>query len=153
LSYEGRKEKKMKRTIILAAVCLLVAGTGYFAIAAEQEKPAKEKAATSGKQVTMTGNISCTFCKLAHPDMTCKPECCTACVKAGDPPMLTDAEGNMFLLVNGEQGVALMNPERIKMLGGQVTVKGMLVKGKGIQAIYVDSMEKVEAKPAPVKEK
>ena len=41
-----------------------------------------------------------------------------------------------------------MNPERIKMMGGQVTVKGMLVKGKGIQAIYVDSMEKVEAKPA-----
>ena len=41
-----------------------------------------------------------------------------------------------------------MNPERMKMLGGQVTVKGMLVKGKGIQAIYVDSMEKVEAKAA-----
>ena len=136
----------MKRTIILATVCLLVAGTGYFAFAAEQEKPKTEKAATKGQQVSMTGSLSCTFCKLAHPDMTCKPDCCMGCVKAGDPPMLTDADGNMYLLINGEQGIPLMNPERMKMLGGQVTVKGMLVKGKGIQAIYVDSMEKVEAK-------
>jgi hypothetical protein len=70
------------------------------------------------------------------------------CVKAGDPPMLTDADGNMYLLISGEQAVPFMNPERMKMLGGQVTVKGLLVKGKGVQAIYVDSMEKVEAKPA-----
>jgi hypothetical protein len=139
----------MKRIIILVTVCLLVMGTAYFAVAAEQEKAKTEKAATTtGKQVSMTGNLSCTFCKLAHPDMTCKPECCTACVKAGDPPMLTDADGNMYLLINGEQGVSLMNPERMKLMGGQVAVKGMLVKGKGIQAIYVDSMEKVEAKLA-----
>ena len=138
----------MKRTIILATVCLLVAGTGYFAFAAEQEKPKTEKAAMKGQQVNITGGLSCTFCKLAHPDMVCKPDCCKSCVKAGDPPMLTDAEGNMYLLVSGEKEVPFMNPERIKMLGGQVTVKGLLVKGKGIQAIYVDSMEKVEAKPA-----
>ncbi|MGA2071324.1 MAG: hypothetical protein ABSG97_08230 [Sedimentisphaerales bacterium] len=141
----------MKRIIILATVCLLVAGTGYFAIAAEQEKPKSDKTSTSGKQIAMTGNMSCTFCKLAHPDMTCKPDCCTTCVKAGDPPMLTDAEGNMYILLTGEQGVSLMNPARMKLLGGQVTVKGLLVKGKGIQAIYVDSMEKVEAKPAEKK--
>jgi hypothetical protein len=138
----------MKRIVTLAAVCLLIAGTAYFAAAAEQEKPKTDKAATSGKQVTMMGNLSCTFCKLAHPDMTCKPDCCMNCVKAGDPPMLTGADGNMYLLINGEQGVPLMNPERMKMMGGQVAVKGMLVKGKGIQAIYVDSMEKVEAKAA-----
>jgi hypothetical protein len=138
----------MKRTVILAVVCLLIAGTGYFAFAAEQEKAKTEKAPASGKDVTMTGQLSCTFCKLANPTMSCKPECDTACVKAGDPPLLTDAEGNMYILVNGEQGVALMNPERMKMLGGQVTVKGMLVKGKGVQAIYVNSMEKAEAKPA-----
>jgi hypothetical protein len=132
----------------MAMVCLLVTGTAYFAFAAEQEKAKTEKAATTGKQVSMTGNLSCTFCKLAHPDMTCKPDCCIGCVKAGDPSMLTDADGNMYLLISGEQGVPLMNPERMKMLGGQVAVKGMLVKGKSIQAIYVDSMEKVEAKAA-----
>jgi hypothetical protein len=138
----------MKKTVILATVVLLTSGAVYFAFAAEQEKPKAEKAAMKGQQVSITGGLSCTFCKLANPNMTCKPDCCMSCVKAGDPPMLTDADGNMYLLINGEQGVPLMNPERIKMLGGQVAVKGMLVKGKGIQAIYVDSMEKVEAKAA-----
>jgi hypothetical protein len=36
----------------------------------------------------------------------------------------------------------LMTPERIQMMGGQVTVKGLLVARNGIQAIYVDSMSK-----------
>jgi hypothetical protein len=138
----------MKRTIVLVTVCLLVSGTAYFTFAAEQEKAKTEKAMSSGKDVTMTGHLSCTFCKLANPTMSCKPECDMACVKAGDPPLLVDAEGNMYILVNGEQGVALMTPERMKMLGGEVTVKGMLVKGKGVQAIYVNTMEKAEAKPA-----
>ena len=138
----------MKRTVILATVCLLVAGTGYFAIAAEQEKAKTEKAAKNGQQVTITGHLSCTFCKLAHPDMNCKPDCCKSCVKAGDPPLLTDAEGNMYLLLSGEKEVPLMNPERMKLLGGQVTVKGLLVKGKGVQAIYVDTIEKAETKAA-----
>jgi hypothetical protein len=143
----------MKRTIILVTVCLLVAGMGYFAFAAEQEKAKSERPAIKGQQVTITGGLSCTFCKLAHPDMSCKPDCCMSCVKAGDPPLLTDAEGNMYLLISGEKEVPLMNPARMKMMGGQVTVKGMLVKGKGIQAIYVDSMEKAEAKkPAEKKE-
>ncbi len=142
----------MKRVIILATVCLLVSGAAYYALAAEKEKPkaekAPEKSMASGKDVTVTGHLSCTFCKLANPTMSCKPECDTACVKAGDPPLLTDAEGNMFILINSEQGIALMTPERMKMLSTEVTVKGMLVKGKGVQAIYVNSMEKAEAKPA-----
>jgi len=142
----------MKRTIILVTVCLLVSGVAYYALAAEQEKAktekAPEKSIASGKEVTMTGHLSCTFCKLSHPNMNCKPDCCMGCVKAGDPPMLTDAEGDMYILLTNEHEVPLMTPERMKMLGGEVTVKGMLVKGKGIQAIYVSSMEKVEAKPA-----
>jgi hypothetical protein len=148
----------MRRLITLAIVCLLVAGSAYLgftATAAEQEKakPAKvePKGESKGEQVTITGQLSCTFCKLAHPAMTCTPECCMSCTKVGDPPMLTAADGNMYLLLTGKMGEALMNPERTKMLGGQVTVKGLLVKGKGIQAIYVDSMEKVEVKKAEEK--
>jgi hypothetical protein len=34
-----------------------------------------------------------------------------------------------------------MTPERYKLLGGMVNVKGVMVKDKGIQAIYVDRME------------
>ncbi len=60
----------------------------------------------------------------------------------GDPPSLTDAVGNMYILLTGEKGMTLMTPERIQMMGGQVTVKGLLVSRNGVQAIYVDSMQK-----------
>jgi hypothetical protein len=139
----------MKRIISLAIVCLLVAGSAYLgfnATAAETEKAKETKAESKGEQVTITGQFSCTFCKLAHPDKVCSADCCKACTKAGDPPMLTDAEGNMYLLLTSKMGETMLTPDRSKMLGGQVIVKGLLVKGKGVQAIYVDSMQKVEAK-------
>lgn len=94
------------------------------------------------REVSVTGKLSCTFCTLAHPDTPCTPECCMNCVKAGDPPSLMDAQGNMYLLLNGEQGVPLMTPARLQMMGGQVNVQGLLVNRGGIQAIYVDSMQK-----------
>jgi hypothetical protein len=56
--------------------------------------------------------------------------------------LLTDAKGNQYVLVSGEQETTLMTPERAAMIGSQVTVKGVMVKGKGVQAIYVESMEK-----------
>jgi hypothetical protein len=144
----------MKRTITIAMVALIIAGSAYLVIAADKGMAKGAKVEGKGEQVTITGQLSCTFCKLAHPDMVCKPDCCVACVKSGDPPMLTDAEGNMFLLVSGEKEVSLMNKDRMKLLGGQVVVKGILVKGKGIQAIYVDSIEKTPAEgTAETKEK
>ena len=60
----------------------------------------------------------------------------------GDPPSLTDAQGSLYILLTGEKGTTLMTPERIQMMGGQVTVKGLLVTRNGVQAIYVDSIQK-----------
>ena len=97
---------------------------------------------TKGKEVSITGQLTCTFCKLTAPAKTWEKECCVRCIKAGDPPVLTDKKGNQYILLTGENGVPLMNTERHAMLGGTVTVKGVLVKGKGVQAIYVESMEK-----------
>jgi hypothetical protein len=94
-----------------------------------------------GKEVSITGKVTCTFCNLSHPGKTCEPGCCERCIKAGDPPLLTDADGNQYILLTGEHEVPLMTPERYKMLGGAVNVNGVMVKGKGIQAIYVDKME------------
>jgi hypothetical protein len=139
----------MKRIISLLVVCLLVAGSAYLgftATAAEIEKAKEAKAEPKGEQTTITGHFSCSFCKIAHPDKVCSAECCRTCTKAGDPPMLTDAQGNMYLLLTDKMGETMLTPDRSKMLGSQVTVKGLLVKGKGVQAIYVDSMQKVEAK-------
>jgi hypothetical protein len=115
------------------------------AVAAEAEK-AKGPMGAKGEQVTMTGKLNCMFCTLAHPDKPCPKDCCANCVKAGDPIVLTAADGAIYVLIAGQPGEKLMTPERTELLNQQVTVKGMLVKAKGIQAIYVESMEKAAAK-------
>lgn len=50
-------------------------------------------------------------------------------------------DGNQYILLTGEHDVPLMTPERHKMVGGKVKVQGVIVKGKGIQAIYVDNVK------------
>jgi hypothetical protein len=126
----------MGRVVRWVSVLFAVVALGTVAFAAGESKAPVAK----GKEVTITGKISCTFCRLAHPEQSCHPSCCATCVKAGDPTLLTDAQGNQYVLLTSEKGVPLMNPERQAMLGSTVTIKGVLVKGKGVQAIFVDSM-------------
>lgn len=126
----------MKKGLLLSIIvlfALMCLSTAAFTAGGKMAK---------GKEVTVTGQLSCTFCKLSNPAKPCEKGCCEKCVKAGDSPLLTDAKGNQYVLVTGEKEATLMTPERTAMLGSQVTVKGVMVKGKGIQAIYVDSMAK-----------
>lgn len=105
---------------------------------------AGEKAAQKGQDVTITGHLSCAYCKLAAgPVHKCSPECCQACIKAGDSTLLQH-DKNIYLLLNKEKDKPLMTAERIALAGGDVTVKGILVKTSGLQAIYVESMEKAK---------
>jgi hypothetical protein len=135
----------MKRYSVLLALALVALMFVASAVVA-QDKAAPAK----GKEVTLTGTLSCTVCTLAHPDMPCPPGCCETCIKAGDAPLLTDKDGNQYLLTTSEMKGTLMTPERLKMTGGMVSVKGMLVTGKGVQVVMVETMEKVAdaAKPA-----
>jgi hypothetical protein len=128
----------MKRLVLRSVVLLLV--LVWMAVPAFAAKEAKATP-IKGKEVSLTGTVTCTFCKLSNPKIACAAGCCEACIKSGDPPLLTDTKGNQYILLSGERGVPLMTPERYKMLGGKVNVKGILVKGKGIQVIYVDHME------------
>jgi hypothetical protein len=125
---------------------LLVAGSTYLVVGAS----APGQTPATGKNVTITGRLACTFCTLAHPDKPCTPEGCTAYVKAGNPPSLTDARGETFLLLTGEKGMPLMTPARLEMMSGQVTVKGLLVNRNGFQALYVEAMERADAKQVTV---
>jgi hypothetical protein len=139
--------------VVLMALALTVSMAGQPPKSDKPEKPEAMK----GEKATLAGQLSCTFCTLAHPDKPCNKGCCAECMKAGDPPLLTDAEGNMYVLVSGEVKKPLMTPERMEMAGGKVTVKGLIVKGKGVQAIFVDTMEKMgakegEKKPEPKEE-
>ena len=135
----------MKRYSALLAVGLaIVMVAAMAALSVGADKPA---APAKGKEVTVTGRLSCTMCTLTHPEMPCDKGCCQTCIKAGDPALLTDAKGDQYMLLSGEMKKALMTDERMPLAGGHVKVKGMLVKGKGVQAIIVDTMEKAAEPP------
>ncbi len=131
-----------KITIILMCALFAVAGT-YLVIRADGAGVTNQGAAEA-VNITITGKLSCSYCTVAEPNMTCTAGCCAECVTAGVPPLLTDVYGRMFILVSAEKGMPLMTPERLAMMGGQVIVKGLLVKQNGIQAIYVDDMQSAE---------
>jgi hypothetical protein len=134
----------MKRYPSLLAITL----TALMLMASVAYVVAKDKAAPSkGKEVTMTGTFSCTLCALVHPDRACPKGCCETCLKGGDIPIFTDKDGNQYVLTANEMKGAFMTPERQKMAGGNVKVKGMHIVGKGVQIIMVDTMEKVEEAP------
>ena len=95
-----------------------------------------------GKEVTITGDFSCTSCRLSHPETPCAGGCCKTCIAAGDPPLLTAADGQMYILLSGEKQEKMMTPDLEMLLGGKIMVKGMLVKGMGIQVIYVKEIKK-----------
>ena len=120
----------MKKAVLVLMAVLLLATTCWAQ-------------APKGQEMTMTGTISCTFCNLPG-GAKCTKQCCMDCVKAGDPVLLTDDKGAMYILLSGEQMKPLMTPERMEMLQSKVTVTGIMVKRAGIQGIYVKKMEKAK---------
>lgn len=128
----------MKRILVQWIVVLFVLGCATAMVFAANMKTMSAK----GKEITVTGQLSCTFCKLSNPQKSCEKGCCERCVTAGDPVLLTAANGNQYLLLTGEKETPLMTPEWHAMLGETVVVKGVLVKGKGVQAIYAETMAK-----------
>lgn len=123
----------MKR-VVFAVMAILMVTTAAWA---------GEKASAKSKEVTITGKISCTFCNLPAA-MECSKECCAACIKAGDPVLLSDSKGKLYLLVSGEKEKPLMTAERMDLVQGKVKVKGILASRGGIQGIYVKTMEKAK---------
>jgi hypothetical protein len=122
----------MKRAVLVLVAILLLTSTCWA-----------QGVAPKGKDVTITGVMSCTFCNLPG-GAKCTKECCQNCVKAGDPVLLIDAKGNGYILLTGEQMKPLMTPERMDMLQSKVTVTGIVVKRAGIQGLYVKKMEKAK---------
>jgi len=102
-----------------------------------------EQQSVKGEEVTMTGQLSCTYCKLAGgASHQCSPGCCQACVKAGDSVLFQDDKDNLYLLLNKEKNKPLMTPANMDFAGGKVKIKGILNKTGGLQTIFVESMEK-----------
>lgn len=122
----------MKKAALVIIAVLLLATTCFA-----------QGAGPKGKDVTITGLMTCTFCNLPGGGK-CTKECCQSCIKAGDPVLLADAKGKLYILLTGEMGKPLMTPERMDLLESKVAVTGIMVKRGGIEAIYVKKMEKVK---------
>lgn len=131
----------MKKAVLVVMAILLLASTCFA-----------QGMAPKGKDVTITGLMSCTFCNMPGGGK-CTKECCQTCVKNGDPVLLTDAKGKLYILLTGEMGKPLMTPERMELLESKVMVTGIVVKRGGIEAIYVKKMEKAEKAAEKPKEK
>jgi len=122
----------MKKAVLVLMAVLLLASICWA-----------QGAAPKGEEVTITGKLTCTFCNLPAPGK-CSKECCQACLKSGDPALMEDAKGNLYILISGEHEKPLMTPDRMDLMTEKVTVKGMLIKRGGLQAIYVKGMEKAK---------
>jgi hypothetical protein len=122
----------MKKALLVLMAVLLLASICW----AQGKAP-------KGQEVTITGKLTCTSCNLPAAGK-CSKECCQGCIKSGDPTLLEDANGNLYVLLSGEHEKPLLTPERINLLTEKVNVKGMLVKRGGIQGIYVKEMEKAK---------
>ena len=75
----------MKRVVLVIMAVLLLAGTCWA------QMPVGAPSKATGQEVTITGVLSCTFCNLPAAGK-CTKECCQACIKSGDPVLLTDAK-------------------------------------------------------------
>ncbi len=122
----------MKKAILVLMALLLLTATCWA-----------QGTAPKGQDVTMTGVMSCTFCNLpgwrqVHQGML--PEL----RESGRSGPLDRCQGQLYILLTGEQMKPLMTPERMDMLQSKVTVTGIVVKRGGLQAIYVKKMEKAK---------
>ena len=123
----------MKKAVLVLMAVLLLTATCW----AQGMTP-------KGKDITMTGMLSCTFCNLPAAGGKCSKECCQACIKSGDPALLSDAKGTLYVLLSGEHEKPLMTPDKMALVNEKITVTGILVKRGGLQAIYVKKMEKAK---------
>jgi len=132
----------MKKTALALCVAVMVVATAWAA----------DTAAKKGAEVTMKGKLSCAYCKLGSaPEHKCTKECCQACVKGGDSALLQDEKGALYLLLAKDKEKPVMAGDRMALMGDMVMVKGMMVKGNGIQCIYVEDMKKAEEPKAAEK--
>jgi len=94
-----------------------------------------------GEKVTLKGEVVDLWCYMEGGDRgAAKKACATACATAGNPIAILDAGGSVYIaagLKDHQPGKDLL----LKRMSSEVTVTGTLVKGGGVQMIYLDSVK------------
>jgi hypothetical protein len=117
---------------------IILAFLGLAMLAAANLSGADAK--TSGKRVSITGEIIDTWCyvsEIMFSEGTAHHQCAIWCAVGGIPVSIKDAKGNVFIILRIEEEDPVDNPRIIKIQSHQVTVNGDLYERDGIKYLIV----------------
>ncbi|POR48061.1 hypothetical protein CYD53_11684 [Bosea psychrotolerans] len=104
--------------------------------------PLASAAAQDGRRVTVTGEISDTWCTvsgLMFAKGTAHHQCAVWCALGGIPVSIRDAKGELYLILKiGDDEDSAANPRIARMATHEVAVDGELLERDGVKYLLVD---------------
>jgi len=101
-------------------------------------------AAQEGRRVTVTGEISDTWCTISglmFAKGTAHHQCAVWCALGGIPVSIRDAGGELYLILKlGDDEDSAANPRIARMATHEVTVDGELLERDGVKYLLVDKI-------------
>jgi uncharacterized protein YfiM (DUF2279 family) len=99
-------------------------------------------AAQDGRRVTVTGEISDTWCTISglmFAKGTAHHQCAVWCALGGIPVSIRDAKGELYLILKiGDDEDSAANPRIARMATHEVAVDGELLERDGVKYLLVD---------------
>ncbi|CAN7644520.1 hypothetical protein LJR009_005820 [Bosea sp. LjRoot9] len=104
--------------------------------------PLASAAAQDGKRITVTGEISDTWCTISglmFAKGTAHHQCAIWCALGGIPVSIRDAKGELYLILKiGDDEDSASNPRIARMATHEVSVDGELLERDGVKYLLVD---------------
>lgn len=100
--------------------------------------------AQSGQRVTVTGEISDSWCLvsgLMFAKGTAHHQCAVWCALGGIPVSIRDAQGKLYLILRiGDDDRSVANPRVARLASHEVTVDGEVLERDGVTYLLVDQI-------------
>jgi hypothetical protein len=104
--------------------------------------PANHGIAQDGRRVTITGEVSDTWCSISglmFAKGTAHHQCAIWCALGGIPVSIRDASGALYLILKiGDDEDSAANPRVARMATHEVVVDGELLERDGVKYLLVD---------------
>lgn len=105
---------------------------------------ASSSVAQDGRRVSVTGEISDTWCSISglmFAKGTAHHQCAVWCALGGIPVSIRDARGDLYLILRiGDDEDSVANPRIARMATHEVTVDGELLERDGVKYLLVDKI-------------
>ena len=105
---------------------------------------ASPAAAQDGRRVSITGEISDTWCSISglmFAKGTAHHQCAVWCALGGIPVSIRDARGELYLILKiGDDEDSAANPRIARMATHEVSVDGELLERDGVKYLLVDKI-------------